>query len=476
MSKELCLLIAEDLSIPDLCNFLRTCRGLLHLLAPRLLELGLQGRGELTVLQWAAKRSHESLVVQEILNGAQVNETTKCGHNYTALHLAAMSMKPNPNIIETLVKHGARIDARDSELHTALHLAPKSVKPSPDIIEILVKYGAQIDAQDSEHSTALHLAARSVKSSPDIIETLVKHGAKINAKDSSFRSPLYVATVFGRETVVEVLLRLGAGMKEDSQEGLNALVHLATSQGFGGCTRAFIAAGFDFQNRGRYGQTILHEAVSCGTSGTRFLTAHYILGNEGGRSIVNSKDLWGQMPMHYLVGDFKSLRGERLEMVKLLLLCGTDIQAGDDNGCTPAHIVAGSEDIEIMGELFRAGFDINTKTHAGVTVLHRAASCQAKMVKYLLELEGGRLSINAQNAHGNTPLHLAVEGDLDEVVKLLLENGLDTEITNREGRTPLQLAHRRGNTCVMKAFIDAGVKLNLNLGGIATPNTVMIDM
>ena len=441
MSKELCLLIAEELPIPDLCNFLRTCRGLSHLLAPRLLELGLQSRGELTALQWAAKHSYEPLVIQAILNGAQVNKTTECGLKYTALHLAAMSLKPNPNIIETLVKHGAQIDAQNSELCTALHLAAKSMIPSPDIIE-----------------------------------TLVKNGARIDAKDSIFRTPLRVATEYGRERAVEVLLRLGAGTKEDGREGLNKLVHLATVQGFDGSTWALIAAGFDFQDRGCYGATILHEALSRGTAGTRSLIVHYILENEGGRSIVNSKDIWGQTPMHYLVGNLNSWRGDRLQMVKLLLLCGADLQAEDNSGYTPAHIAAGSDDIEIMGELFRGGFDINTKSSTGVTVLHRAACYQAEMVKYLLELEGGRLSINAQNAQGNTPLHLAVESDLEEVVKLLLENGSDMEINNREGKTPLQLAHRRGDKRVMKAFIDAGVNLNLNLGGIAMANTRMTDM
>ena len=317
-----------------------------------------------------------------------------------------------------------------------------------------------------------------MKPSPDIIETLVKQGAGIDAKDSRFCTPIHVATMFGRERVVEVLLRLGAGTKEDGREKLNKLVHLATVQGFGSCTQALIAPGFDFQDRGCYGQTILHEALSRGTSGTRFLTAHYILGNEGGRSIVNSKDLWGRMPMHYLVGNFNSLRGERLEMVKLLQLCGADIQAEDNSGYMPAHIVAGSDDIEIMGELIPRGFDLNTESCIGVTVLYRAACCQGKMVKYLLELEGGRLSINAQNAHGNTPLDLAVEGHLEEVVKLLLENGSDMEINNREGKTPLQLAHRQGDKRVMKAFIDAGVNLNLNLnlGSIATANMRMTDM
>ena len=176
--------------------------------------------------------------------------------------------------------------------------------------------------------------------------------------------------MFGQERVDEVLLRLGADRKKDGREGLNKLVHLATVQGFGGCTHALIAAGFYSQDRGCYGQKILHEALSRGNGGKRFLTAHYILGNQGWRSIVNSKDLWGRIPMHYLVGNINSLRGERLEMVKLLLLCGADIQAEDNSGYAPAHIVAGSDDIKIMGKLIWGGFDINTKSCTGVKVLH----------------------------------------------------------------------------------------------------------
>ena len=261
--------------------------------------------------------------------------------------------------------------------------------------------------------------------------------------------------------MVEALLRLGAGTKADGRDELNALAHTATRSGYAGCTLAFIAAGFDFQDRGYGGQTILHEALSCKTSRGRFETARYILGQEGGRSIVNSKDLCGSGPIHYLVANSQSSNSHRLEMVKLLLLCGADIQAKNYSGYTPAHILAGSDDIDSMGELIRAGFDINTKSPDGVTALHRAACCQAKMVKYLLELEGGRLSINARNAHGKTPLHLAVEIDYEKVVKLLLRNGADTDIEDEQGETPSLIAYRRRDEHVVKAFIDAGVNLSL---------------
>ena len=121
--QELCLLIAENLPIIDLYSLLRTCRGLSHLLTPRLQELGLRDRGELTALQWAAKRGHESLVVLALSNGAKVHQRTNCNHRFTPLHLAAMSEKPNGNIIKTLVKHGARIHARDCYQLTPLRVA-----------------------------------------------------------------------------------------------------------------------------------------------------------------------------------------------------------------------------------------------------------------------------------------------------------------------------------------------------------------
>ena len=42
--------------------------------------------------------------------------------------------------------------------------------------------------------------------------------------------------------------------------------------------------------------------------------------------------------------------------------------------------------------------------------------------------------------YGNTPLHLACEEDRQEVAKLLVANGADITLTNKEKKTPLDLA------------------------------------
>lgn len=52
--------------------------------------------------------------------------------------------------------------------------------------------------------------------------------------------------------------------------------------------------------------------------------------------------------------------------------------------------------------------------------------------------------VNAQDRFGQTALHLAVSNNRDECVQFLLENGADTSLTDRKGRTPLQIAEECG--------------------------------
>lgn len=49
-------------------------------------------------------------------------------------------------------------------------------------------------------------------------------------------------------------------------------------------------------------------------------------------------------------------------------------------------------------------------------------------------------SSDQRDAYGNTPLHLACEENRVEEAKLLVTRGADLAITNRERKTPLDLA------------------------------------
>lgn len=77
------------------------------------------------------------------------------------------------------------------------------------------------------------------------------------------------------------------------------------------------------------------------------------------------------------------------------------------------------------------------------TALHVAArDGNVERVQEIVEGRNGqvKVSINTQNAIGQTPIHLAAKWGRLNVIKFLIEAGADLEITDRKGRTPLHEA------------------------------------
>ncbi len=105
----------------------------------------------------------------------------------------------------------------------------------------------------------------------------------------------------------------------------------------------------------------------------------------------------------------------------------------DEHGHTVLHIVAFNNKLEMLKLLLTSGADINTKDNQGITTLHIAVvTDQFAMVKLLLE-KGA--NVHAKDASGTSALDCAVaKGNLG-TVKLLLEKG-----ANIKGDTILLVA------------------------------------
>lgn len=90
--------------------------------------------------------------------------------------------------------------------------------------------------------------------------------------------------------------------------------------------------------------------------------------------------------------------------------------------------------------LLQSGADINVVDRRGATPLHRCSAIgHVAVVKHLLEC-GHQVAVDASDAYGNTPLHLACEEDRQEVARLLVANGYSMELQNKEEKTPLEMA------------------------------------
>ncbi|MBA8667897.1 ankyrin repeat domain-containing protein [Holosporaceae bacterium 'Namur'] len=103
------------------------------------------------------------------------------------------------------------------------------------------------------------------------------------------------------------------------------------------------------------------------------------------------------------------------------------------------EIVLRGAELGRLNEIKKAlakGADINTTGVGEWGVLHSAVSIKRDdIVKFLLSQPG--INVNIRDYHGNTPLHTAADSGYTEIVKLLLAKGADVNLTNREGKTPL---------------------------------------
>jgi ankyrin repeat protein len=86
--------------------------------------------------------------------------------------------------------------------------SPRAASFAPkDVVELLLAHGAKVNAKTNEGVTPLHYAARN--GNKDKVKLLLAKDAKINAKDIMDETPLYNAAETGHKDVVELLRQHG---------------------------------------------------------------------------------------------------------------------------------------------------------------------------------------------------------------------------------------------------------------------------
>lgn len=83
----------------------------------------------------------------------------------------------------------------------------------------------------------------------------------------------------------------------------------------------------------------------------------------------------------------------------------------------------------------------NPQPIPGTTILHLAIQCAEPQIVDKVIDQGKSLDVNAQDRDGNTPLHLAAQlGRASVVNKLLERQGINDAVTNRAGKSAIDLA------------------------------------
>ena len=154
---------------------------------------------------WAAARDGELERVRELLAGlADPNGHASTATGSTALHEALLA--GHREVVDALLKAGARVSVADSYGNTPLHACAASrAGDDPELTaRLIAASGSDVRAKNSDGATALHLSA--LKGKPSMSRMLVDHGAPLHAVDRAGRDALSFAADAPTERVLLELI------------------------------------------------------------------------------------------------------------------------------------------------------------------------------------------------------------------------------------------------------------------------------
>ena len=139
-------------------------------------------------------------------------------------------------------------------------------------------------------------------------------------------------------------------------------------------------------------------------------------------------------------------------MLSQLLEDNADPDAVDREGFSVlAHAVAADED-EVVQMLVDAVVNVNARDPHQRTALHIAVE-GGNLGPLDILLRTPSIEVDASDENGATPLLLAVQAGVIEMIGDLLEAGADPTLQNNNGVSPLDMALQSGDTQIMSLFM-----------------------
>ena len=346
---------------------------------------------------------------------------------------------------------GAR-DGSTPDGSTALHQAVR--ENDLKTVDALIKRGADVKAATRYGVTPMGIAA--LNGSAAVLRRLLDAGADPNTATSGGETALMTSARAGRTDAVTLLLERGATV--DARDAVRAQTALmwAVTEGHLDVVKLLVARGAN---------------VNAGTAITR-PKGEYAQARAGGASgagIIRQRALptadGGMSPLLFAVRD------GIVEMTRLLLELGADVNQASGNHTSPLLIALLNGQVALATELLARGanpnladdyhraplfaaIDLRNFNHEKYPFLYDDGRDPLDLIKLLLEkgadpnLKTDTVPVHGlmqfdgswANFDGQTPfIRAALSGDII-VMRLLLQHGADPNIATKQGSTALMAA------------------------------------
>src|SRR4030095_753141 len=132
--------------------------------------------------------------------------------------LMSAALYAQPEIMELLLKKGAKVDSRNRAGQTALMWSTNE----KDKLQLLLKYGADINATSNAGNTPLLIACVGANKF-ETVKLLLNNGANALAKNNNKETALMRAATFGDAGTISLLLNKGVEINAKNEGGATAL-------------------------------------------------------------------------------------------------------------------------------------------------------------------------------------------------------------------------------------------------------------
>nr|XP_054949758.1 ankyrin repeat domain-containing protein 42 isoform X2 [Pan paniscus] len=299
--------------------------------------------------------------------------------------------------LSEIVVRGASINELDV-LHkfTPLHWAAHS--GSLECLHWLLWHGADITHVTTRGWTASHIAA--IRGQDACVQALIMNGANLTAQDDRGCTPLHLAATHGHSFTLQIMLRSGVDPSVTDKREWRP-VHYAAFHGRLGCLQLLVKWGCSIEDVDYNGNLPVHLAameghlhcfkflVSRMSSATQVFKAF----NDNGENVLDlAQRFFKQNILQFIQG--AEYEGKDLEDQETLAF--------------PGHVAAFKGDLGMLKKL----------------------------------VEDGVININERADNGSTPMHKAAGQGHIECLQWLIKMGADSNITNKAGERPSDVAKR----------------------------------
>ncbi|XP_061169144.1 ankyrin-1-like [Saccostrea echinata] len=337
--------------------------------------------------------------------------------------LSAAVWNGNLNVVKILLQNGAKVNQHVDGDDAPLLIAAR--QDFNDIMDILLKNGADLNYKDCEMENALHHACHA--GSNDVIKTLLDSGIDINELQIEGYSALHLALMaYNRKTS---LILLAHNPDVSVIANGKSLVSLACQAGFLDVVNILLSK--DAEVNPEYdGRPLSSDPLSITAEIGELEIAKTLIQHN---AIVNARNFDGETPL------FHATKEGHCDIMKLLIDNKAKINIQNKYGNTCLHVSVHSRSSDdLMLLLLEKGADVNVCNKDGITVLMVATEeTQKTSDKRISALIDHGADVNAQDKFGRTALHRAAENSQLNVIDILLRNGADVNLCDKEGVCPL---------------------------------------